>query len=204
MDENRWDLINELNGLKESKRKCIDPTRLPDIEDKILQIQNKLKGVISYEDCVDVTKKDLSDNVLENTGKLPFDVFRETLKAYGFTDDDIYKEELISTPRRIIRRRWEREEELCYFENTEEIPTMQESGIMVDYDLLPKEKIRKLKKNSKLKQKHPDKTYSYELIHVNPFKYKNVLLKLGIDISNDDYWNNLKENMKKKRKKHSI
>lgn len=197
MEENKWELIKELNGLKESARTLVDPTELGDIEEKILKIQNKLQGIVSYDDCVDITKKDPSDKILKNTGKLPVDAFIETLKKNGFSDEEIYNEEVIYSPKRVKIRKWDKlNKERIYIEKEVPFPSTKKSGIFVDYGLLPEEKIRKLKKNTKMGKKHPDKTHTYELIRVPVFKYKNVLIKLGIDISEDDYWNNLKENMK--------
>ncbi len=150
------------------------------------------KYVPSYEECIDITEEDLGEIVEENTGLHPSEAFIMMLKHIGYSYEEILTEEIkgvtkefyIEDTTRIVKRK-------VYF--------MVNKGLMVDYNLLPVETITKLRKNSKLRKKYPDKQYTYKLEYIHPLKYKRVLQKLGVDTEKYVYWSNLEKNMKPKK-----
>lgn len=147
-------------------------------------------NLIDYDECIDITKEDEGNRILEKTGVHPFEAFRIVLKEdLGYTDKEIYDYELTTVKKKgkikytdIVR--------------TVEIPAVKYTGLLVDHNLLPVEEIKKLRKNSKYKKDNPEMKYTYELKYVSPFKYRNVLIKLGVDVSTSDYWSNLEKYIK--------
>lgn len=159
----------------------------------MLEPVNPVKEKVDYDECIDITKNDLGDNVELRTGLNPFRAFIMVLKELGYTDDEIYHDEIYT-----VQKEFRIKVPLCdgiHETIKQDVTLMKGVGLIVDYELFPVEEIKKLRKNSKLRKKYPDKRYTYELKYVNPLKYKNVLRKLGFDVDNSIYWNNLKENM---------
>lgn len=149
---------------------------------------------VDYDECIDITGKDLGENVEERTGLHPHKAFIMVLKQLGYTNEEIYHDEIYTKEIefRIVVP-------LCpeiHKTFKEDVPFMRRVGLMVDYGLLPVEEIKPIRKNNKLRRKHPDKKYTYELKYIHPLKYKNVLQRLGFDVENTMYWKNLKKNMK--------
>lgn len=147
-------------------------------------------NIVDYDECIDITKEDLSDKIYENTGLHPTKAFIITLKELlHYTDEEIYTD-VIYTVKKNFRIKGT--DTIV----SEDVTFTKPEGLLIDYELLPVEEIKKLRKNSKLKKEHPDKKYTYELKYIHPLKYKNVLKKLGVDVDKYVYWNRLKENMK--------
>ena len=160
----------------------------------MLEPVEPIKKQVDYDECIDITKNDLGDNVEFRTGLNPCKAFIMVLKELGYTDDEIYHDEVYT-----VQKEFRIKVPLCdgiHETIKQDIVLTKGVGLMVDYGLFPVEDIKPLRKNSKLRKQYPHMKYTYELKYVNPLKYKNVLQRLGFDVDNSIYWKHLKENMK--------
>ncbi|RAP49237.1 MAG: hypothetical protein BZ138_08145 [Methanosphaera sp. rholeuAM270] len=190
----------------------------------------KSYNYVDYDECVDITKSDtVNDRIYERTGIYPQEAFVDALKFYGFSDDKIYDMKIIPQikefrlkERESVSKNAILEGFVVGYEATEEtinevcveshrdkiisrvVYSKYESGVMVDYELFPIEKINKIPKKSNLRKKHRGKKYTYELKHISPTKYKMALKKIlwykdinTILHNGLHYWRDLEIYMKK-------
>ena len=55
----------------------------------MLEPVEPIKKQVDYDECIDITKNDLGDNVEFRTGLNPCKAFIMVLKELGYTDDEI-------------------------------------------------------------------------------------------------------------------
>lgn len=145
---------------------------------------------ISYDECIDITEEDLGDKIYNKTGLHPSRAFYKVLKeSLNYTDEEIYRDVIYTVKKKFRIKYTDKIIE-------QDVTLMKPEGLLVDYNLLPVEEVKKLRKNSKLRKKYPDKKYTYKLHYVHPLKYKNVLKRLGVDVDNIVYWSKFNEYLK--------